>query len=120
MNYEDYRNMYNQVLKLDKEFDTVILPVEVEPGESEDDAFIRFLIESDFIESRGDQWRIKDRKKIEAFNPNLLKVLDAMIMATVRAEMDELIDLGFVFMTADEEGNIVYHLTEAGEKYVEE
>jgi hypothetical protein len=120
MNYEDYKAMYNQILRLDKEFDTVVLPIELKQGESEDEAFLRFLVEEDFVETKGDLWRIKNREKIEKFNPNLLKVLDAMVMATVRAELDELIELGYVYMTADEEGNIIYELTEAGEAYVED
>ena len=119
MKYEDYRTMYNEALRLDEGFSTVVLPVEVQPGETEDDAFIRFLVNSDFIEMRKNQWRIKDREKIESYDPNLLKILDSMIMATIRSEMDQLIELGFVYMTADEEGNIVYDLTEAGKEYLE-
>lgn len=119
MKYEDYREMYNKALLLDEEFSTVNLPVEVEDGESEDEAFLRFLVGKEFVELKGDQWRIINRDKIIEYNPNLLKILEARIMAAVRAEMDELVELGFVYMTADEEGNIIYELTEAGKDYVE-
>lgn len=119
MKYEDYREMYNKALLLDEEFNTVILPVDIEDGETEDEAFLRFLLEKEFVECKGDQWRIINRDKIEEYNPNLLKLLEARVMAAVRAEMDELVDLGFVYMTADNEGNIIYELTEAGQAYVE-
>jgi len=118
MKFEDYQEMYAEILKLDEDFSTVILPVDLEPGEEPAEGFYRFLIEQDFIEAQGDDWKIKDRKKIEEFNPNLLKLLDSMVMASVYAEMDMLVELGYVFMTIDEEGNIVYELTESGEKYL--
>jgi hypothetical protein len=92
------------------------LPIEIRNGESEQDAFVRFLKENDFIESKGDRWRIGDRDKVNNFNPNLLKILDVMIMSSIRAEIDEWIDLGYAYMTADEEGNIVYELTEMGQE----
>ena len=120
MKYEDYREMYHKALLLDKEFRTVILPVQVEDDETEDEAFLRFLVDREFVECKGDQWRIINRDKIEEFNPNLLKILEARIMAAIRAEMDELVDLGFVYMTADNDGNIIYELTEAGQAYVQD
>jgi hypothetical protein len=120
MNYEDYRKLYSQALRLDDEFRTVDIPVEVGPEETEDQAFMRFLLDQDFIEVRSDQWRITDRDRVKEYDPNLLKILDAMIMSKERADLDELVEIGFLFMTADEHGNIVYELTDAGKGYVEE
>lgn len=118
MNYDEYQKLYADALRLDKEFETVVLPVEVQDGETPDEAFMRFLVDEGLIETNGpDKWRITDRDKIRDYNPSLLKFLDAIIMASVHAEMDELINAGLVFMTADEEGNIVYELTEAGKNY---
>lgn len=120
MNYDEYQKIYADALRLDKDFETVVLPVEVESGETPDEAFMRFLIDRGFLEVLGkDYWRIKDRDKIEEFNPNLLKFLDAIVMASKHAEMDELIKMGLAFMTADAEGNIVYEFTEAGKGYLE-
>jgi len=118
MKFEEYQKLYAEALKLDDEFETVQLPVELKEGETPQEGFLRFLIEQDLIESQGDYWRIKDREKINDFNPNLLKILDAMVMASVHAEMDTLMELGYVYMTVDEEGNILYELTEAGEEFV--
>ncbi len=118
MKFEEYQEIYAEILKLDEDFSTVILPVDLEPGEDPSEAFYRFLIKQEFIEAQGDDWKIKDRNKIEEFNPNLLKLLDSIVMASVYAEMDMLVDLGYVFMTTDEEGNILYELTEAGEKHL--
>jgi hypothetical protein len=120
MKYEEYQKLYADALRLDDEFETVILPIEIREGEEADEAFLRFLVDEGLIETDEDNWKIKDREKINEYNPNLLKILDAMIMASVRAEMDALIDLGFVYLTADEEGNIVYELTDAGKDYVED
>lgn len=118
MKFEDYQQIYAEILKLDEDFSTVILPVDLEPGEDPSEAFYKFLIDEGFIETQGDDWKIKDRDKIEEFNPSLLKLLDSMIMASVYAEMDMLVELGYVFMTIDEDGNIMYELTEYGEKYL--
>lgn len=118
MNHEEYQKLYADALRLDNEFETIVLPVEVQEGETPDEAFMRFLVSEGLIETQGeDKWRIPDREKIRNYNPNLLKFLDAIVMASVHAEMDELIEAGFVFMTADEEGNIVYELTEEGRRY---
>ena len=118
MNYEEYRELLDEALSLDKEFSTVILPIELQPGESQEDGIIRYLLENDLIEENGRDWKIKDRDKMREFNANLLKLLDTRIMASLMAEMDSLIEMGFVFMTADEHGNIIYELTEEGKEYV--
>lgn len=120
MKYEDYREIYADALKLDDDFETVILPVEIEEGETQEEAFLRFLLNEDLVEVDEEHWRIKDRGRINEYNPNLLKVLDAMIMASVMAEMDSLIEMGYVYMTVDEEGNIIYELTETGLAYTED
>ena len=92
MNYEDYRSMYNQALLLDEEFETVVLPVEIQDGESEDDALFRFLISKEFIERKGDKWRVKNKEEIEKYDPNLLKVIDSMIMSSIRSDIDEMVE----------------------------
>lgn len=116
MNFEDYQEIYVEILKLDEDFNTIMLPVDLQPGEDESEAFYRFLVSEGFIETNGDNWKIKDREKIKEFDPNLLKILDAMIMSNVYAEIDRLLELGVVYMTVDEDGNIVYE-TEDGEVY---
>lgn len=121
MKYEEYQKMYAEALRLDEDFETIKLPVEIKDGETPDEALLNFLVEKGFVETKGkDLWRIKDRDKIRDFNPSLLKFLDAVVMSTVYSEMDELIDAGYVFMTADEDGNIVYDLTEEGKKHLNE
>ena len=114
MTFEEYRDLYLQVLQLDQDFEPVTLPIEVEEGETQTEALLRFLVEQDFIELDNDVCRIPDRGRIEEFNPSLLKLLDAVIMASAHAELDALQDEGFVYMTADSDGNICYELTEIG------
>jgi hypothetical protein len=118
MNHDEYQKLYADALSLDKDFETIVLPVEVQNGESPDEAFMRFLVNEGLIETQGeDKWRIPDRDRINNYNPSLLKFLDAIVMASVHAEMDELIEEGFAYMTADDEGNIVYELTEEGKRH---
>jgi hypothetical protein len=117
MKYEEYQKIYAAALLLDDDFETIKLPIEVKDGETQDEALLNFLLEQGFIETKGkDLWRIKDRSKIEEYNPNLLKFLDTIIMSTIYSELDEQIDAGLVYMTVDEDGNILYELTEKGKK----
>jgi hypothetical protein len=117
MKYEEYQKIYAAALLLDDDFETIKLPIEVKDGETQDEALLNFLVEQGFIETKGkDLWRIKDRSKIEEYNPNLLKFLDTIIMSTIYSELDEQIDAGLVYMTVDEDGNILYELTEKGKK----
>jgi hypothetical protein len=121
MKYEEYQRLYAEALRLDEDFETIKIPIELKDGQTQDEALLSFLVEKGFVETKGkDLWRIKDREKIKEFSPSLLKFLDAIIMSTVYSEMDELIDAGVVYMTADEQGNIVYELTEEGKKQVNE
>ena len=114
MKYQDYQEIYAEALRLDEDFDIVFLPVELQENEPPEDAFLRFLTEQKLIEMNEDRWRIVDRDRVKAYNPSLLKMLDAITMATKRAELDEMEEKGLLFMTADDEGNIIYKRTEKG------
>jgi hypothetical protein len=121
MKYEEYQKIYAEALRLDDDFETIQLPVEVKDGETPDEALLNFLVDRGFVETKGKNlWRIKDREKISEYNPSLLKFLDSIIMATIYSEMDEMIEAGHVYMSADSEGNIVYELTEEGQAHFNE
>lgn len=119
MNYEEYRDLYDAVLDLDEDFETIVLPIDLQPGETTEEGIIRYMLENDLIEEDDDEWRIIDRERFNAFNPNLLKLLDSRIKANLMAEMDSLIEMGLAFMSADENGDIIYELTEEGKREFE-
>lgn len=114
MKFEEYRDLHVQLLHLDEDFETIELPVEINEGELPEEALIRFLASQNLIEIEGEVFRIPDREKIVALNPSIMKLLDAVMLASAYAELDELADKGLVYMTADDEGNICYELTDLG------
>jgi|ERR1044072_2035224 hypothetical protein len=116
MKFEEYRDIYVQLLNLDDDFEPVEIPMDKHADESPEEALIRFLADHELIEVNGNSFRIADREAIEKVNPNIMKLLDAVMMASAFAELDALEEEGLVFMTADEDGNICYELTERGYK----
>jgi hypothetical protein len=120
MNFDEYREIYDALLDMDEDFETVVLPIELEPGETQEEGIIRFLLDEDLIEEHEEEWVIKDRDRFRIEYPNLLKLLDSRIKANLMAEMDELIEMGYAFMSADEDGDIIYELTDVGKQYVKE
>ena len=61
-----------------------------------------------------------NKEEIEKYDPNLLKVIESMIMSSIRSDIDEMVEQGLVYMTADSDGNIIYELTAEGQYYLDE
>jgi len=118
-NTEDYYDLYVGALKLDKDFSTIELPTEPLPGEDPEDAMIRWLIEEGIFIPVGDSFKVNE-EKAEAFDPNLAKVLRAMIQAEVETQMRELEQQGLIFSSVNKDGEMIYGLTDAGEQYATE
>lgn len=118
MKFEEYQDLYMRALQLDSDFKEIEIPVEVSPGESPTEALLRFLEEKGFIEIFDDFFNIIDREAIIKFDNNLMKLLDAICMSNAMAEMDQFEEKGWVYTSVDDEGQIIYILTEEGKKFL--
>jgi hypothetical protein len=119
MKYEEYQEFYINALRLDDDFEPVEIPIESLPDEAPGNTFLRFLIDKGFIEMRGDKVRLGNRQKIKDYNPNLLKILDAICMSATMAELDDWHDKGYIIMSVDDDGDVIYQLTEEGKKHID-
>lgn len=107
MNQEEYSELYRKALELDEDFEPVYLDFEIEPGEDEGEAQLRCLLSLGILIQVGDAF-VVDRAKAKEYDPNLLKILDAMFNSERLAELDRLVEQGEYFTSVDEEGNIIY------------
>jgi hypothetical protein len=114
MTEDEYREMYAQALSLDEDFAPIDIPIDQLPGEEIADTLLRFLEEEGMIVMNDDVFVIPDRQKIADFDPNLLKILDAIWLSETYATLDSLEEMGLVYTSVDEDGNIIHSLTEAG------
>lgn len=120
MDREDYQNLFLEAARLDVskplkvEFD-----IDVQPGEDDIDAFMRFLIERGIMIPNGSQYDF-DLEKAEEFDPYLRKIFEAMLQAEAHYQADQLIQNGLVYLTADETGNMLFEYTEEGQRWLDE
>lgn len=118
MDAELYREMMVNDLKADTSFETVNIPVDALPGESDEDAAERWLYEQGILFTDESGAVFVDAEKATAFDPNLLKILKAVFEPEVLSVLDSLVENGLVWAGVDEDGEAVYGLTDAGEEYV--
>lgn len=118
MNYEEYAELFTRALMLDDDFHQIQIPVVPLEGETDHEAMYRWLFDQGIYYEENDVVKI-DRELAEAFDPFLLKILDTQHMAMVSADIDSLEEKGYVYSSVDEDGNIVYGLTELGKAMVE-
>lgn len=120
MDREDYQNLFLEAAKLDSsEPLKVELDIDILPGEDDVDAFMRFLIERGIMIPNGLQFDF-DLKKAGEFDPYLRKILEAMLQAEAYYQVDQLVQDGLVYLTADETGNMIYEYTEEGKRWLED
>lgn len=120
MNREDYQELFLEAVRLDiSEPLKVEFEIEIRPGEEDVDAFMRFLEEQEIMILNGQQYDF-DLKKAEEYDPNLRRILEAFLQAEAHYQVDQLVQDGLVYLTADEQGNIVFEYTEEGKKWFEE
>jgi|ERR1044072_1877123 hypothetical protein len=119
MNYKEYQELYTALLKLDGGFESVFIPIEQVPGESMGETLMRWLVQENLIVIKGNVFTIPDRDKIAEYDPNLLKLIDVVWRSGQMAQLDQMLEADLVFLTADEEGNIFYELTDAGKETME-
>lgn len=120
MKYEEYQELYTSMLKLDPEFAPVDIPIDPLPGEQWGDTVLRFMVQEGMIVIEGGEFFMADPDKIIAHDPNLMKVLDVIYRAYAMANLDELEEMGLMYTTVNEAGEIIYELTEQGRQQLED
>jgi len=108
-----------EALKLDDDFHKITLPIEPLPGEDSEEAMIRWFIEKGILIPVGEKGVLIDEEKANAFDPNLGKVLHAMILAETDTALNQLEQEGLIYSSVDENGELIYFLTDAGKQYQE-
>lgn len=120
MNREDYQNLFLDAIRLDiSEPLKVEFEIDIKPGEEDVDAFMRFLTEMGIMIPNGSHYDF-DLKKAEEYDPNLKRILEAFLQAEAHYQVDQLVQDGLVYLTADDDGNIVFEYTEEGRKWLED
>lgn len=104
---------------LDDDFHAIEIPIEPEPGEEMGDTVARYLLEQGVLTEDEDGYRV-DLEKAEALNPNIKKFLETILLAETDYYLSKLEEEGLIYSSVDGEGNIIYNLTEAGSKYMNE
>lgn len=118
MDAEVYREMMINNLKADESFSTVEIPVDLLPGETEDEAAERWLYAQGILSNDENGMVRIDREKADAFDPNLFKVLNAVFEPELLSTLDSLVESGMIWQSVNDEGEAVYGLTQDGLDFV--
>lgn len=118
MNDQEYFDLYTQMLFNDPGFEPIDIPYEQLPGESEEEAIFRWLLDNGILYLVNGAVFI-DAVVAEAYDPNLLKFLEALAMAEVQKTLDELENKGLVASSINAEGDLIYFLTPNGKGIAE-
>lgn len=122
MDRQEYQEILLDVLSHEEGFKRIEVPVEVEPGESDQEAWFRWMIDQHMIDfdEHGTLF-IVDKEKIKNFDPNMLKILNALIKADTYARLDMMEDAGILYTSVDPDGNIIRVIASTDEVlYIEE
>lgn len=107
MNQEEYNELYEKALALDDDFEPVQLDYDILPGETRGQAQTRCLTDLGILIPVVGGYLI-DSDAAAKYDPNLLKVLEALAMAETLAALDKQVEEGKLILTVNDEGYIVY------------
>lgn len=114
MNHEEYSEIYIQMIKLDEDFKPVIIPIDPLPNESPYETILRFMEGENMVIRNGEDIIVTNEQKIIDYDKNLMKIIDCIWLSQQNAIYDSLEEIGLMYTTVDENGNIVRELTDAG------
>ena len=121
MNRQEYQELFIDELANDKDFQRIQVPVDALPGESEIEAWFRWMEEQGLVDiDEYGSLMVIDREAIRAVDPNMLKILDAFIKADTYARLDMMEEAGLIYTSVDDDGNIVRIVTATGDLVVVE
>lgn len=113
MNVEFYQRFFLKSLEDDKDFEAVFLPIIQDNQQDQGELILEWLLSNEFIIKRDNMFFV-DRDKVYDFNPNLLKILDVMMLSEFYSTIDSLSEKGLIEISIDENGEMIYSLTEIG------
>ena len=119
MTFDEYYEHFCQMLLLDDDFKQVELEVELLPGESTEDAFIRFMLDNEYMVEYNDGY-LYDMQKLREFDSNLAKIIEATVNAELYSTMDDLVEKGIVTQSIDEDGEAVWLLDQENASWLKD
>lgn len=115
MEIQGYFELYIQILISDPEFRNIEINCEPLPGETEEEALFKWLLENEIIYLIEGSIFVNEEKAFQ-YDPNLLKFLEALIRAEAQYTIDSLEEKGLVASSVNSNGEIVYFLTSTGQE----
>lgn len=115
---DKWEEIYFDALNLDEDF-VLRIPIDPLPGEAEEDTAFRYFKQEGILIGDDDDNLFVDFARADEVDSNISKFFEASRQAEFSTTLDQLETDGLIFSSVDEQGNIVYILTDEGKKYVE-
>jgi hypothetical protein len=116
---DKWAELYLDALMLDPNFNLEI-PIEPLPGEDAMATVFRYFEDQGIFQGDPAGQGYVNFERAEEVDPNIAKFFRAIQAAEVAEMADTLEEDGYIYTSVNSKGEMVYGLTEAGKKYVEE
>lgn len=119
MNRDEWEDIYFGALQMDPDYTPPVIPIDVGEGEDWGEAVTQYLLDKGVWTEVEDGF-LTNFERAEEIDPNLKKFLQALTMAEQAYCLSELEAEGYIYSTVNEDGELVYGITDAGTRYVED
>lgn len=117
MNRDEWEEVYFGALQMDPDYVPPVIPIDYDEEDDWAEAVTTYLIEQG-VWTEVEGGFLTDFTRAEELDPNLKKFLEALALAEQHYCLSELEDDGYIYSTVDENGEIVYGITDAGSKFI--
>lgn len=116
---DKWAELYLDALRLDPDF-RIDIPIDPLPEEDVSETIMRYFIQEGIFFGDPDGRGYVNFERAEEVDPNIAKLFRAIQAAEIAEMADTLEEDGYIYTSINEDGEMIYGLTEAGKKYIEE